>query len=211
MSATYTELEWPSAAPGNGDSGAGLADAFVRIVSGLEGVERVCDLGCGNGYLAGKLAAAGFNVTGVDASQSGIEIARQVYSQPSFVFAEIDKAVELVGTEQFDLVVSSDVIEHLYRPAVLFEVAAELLRPEGQIVIGTPYHGYLKNLVLSISGRMDRHFGALDDGGHIKFFSVNTLSSLIQSNGFADLKFDFYGRAPWLWMNMICHARKNAR
>jgi 2-polyprenyl-3-methyl-5-hydroxy-6-metoxy-1,4-benzoquinol methylase len=89
MSATYSEFEWESAGPGNGDSGAGLADAFVRIVSGLEDVRRVCDLGCGNGYLAGKLAAAGFDVTGVDASQSGIEIARQVYSKPTFVFSEI--------------------------------------------------------------------------------------------------------------------------
>ena len=211
MSATYSEFEWQSAAPANGDSGAGLADMFVRIVSGLKGVERVCDLGCGNGYLAGQLATAGFDVTGVDASQSGIEIARRAYSGPKFVFSELSHAVELVGSEKFDLVVSSDVIEHLYRPAVLLEVASDLLKPDGQILIGTPYHGYLKNLALSLSGRMDSHFGALDDGGHIKFFSVRTLSSLLQRHGFVDLKFDFYGRGPWLWMNMICHARRNGQ
>jgi len=28
------------------------------------------------------------------------------------------------------------------------------------------------------------------------------------SCGFVDLNFTFYGRAPWLWKNMICHARK---
>lgn len=58
---------------------------------------------------------------------------------------------------------------------------------------------------------MDAHFGALDDGGHIKCFGVKTLSSLFRQHGFVDLKFDFYGRAPLLWMNMICRARKSVK
>ncbi len=131
MSATYTEFEWQSEAPGNGESGAGLAQTFVRIISGLERVERICDLGCGNGYLAGLLADAGYDVTGVDASPSGIEIARSTYSAPKFIFSQLDRAVEHAGAEQFDLVISSDVIEHLYRPAVLLEAASALLNPAG--------------------------------------------------------------------------------
>jgi len=78
------------------------------------------------------------------------------------------------------------------------------------LLIGTPYHGYLKNLAIAITGRMDSHFSALHDGGHIKFFSVRTLSQLMAAHSFADLSFEFYGRAPWLWKNMICHARKPA-
>jgi hypothetical protein len=58
---------------------------------------------------------------------------------------------------------------------------------------------------------MDAHFSVLHDGGHIKFFSVKTLSDLVSSHGFVDLKFEFYGRAPWLWMNMLCHARKGSK
>jgi hypothetical protein len=30
----------------------------------------------------------------------------------------------------------------------------------------------------------------------------------MRSHRFDDLSFTFYGRAPWLWKNMICHARK---
>jgi hypothetical protein len=58
---------------------------------------------------------------------------------------------------------------------------------------------------------MDAHFSALHDGGHIKFFSVNTLSKLMHIHQFEDLSFTYYGRAPWLWKNMICHARKATR
>ena len=209
MSATYTEFKWLSAGAANGEAGEALAQRFLKIVSGLDQVERICDLGCGNGYLAGHLATAGYDVTGVDASESGIEIARRTHRAPNFIFADIDQAVALAGPEKFDLVISSDVLEHLYRPASLLEAASALVKPQGQILIGTPYHGYVKNLFLSLTGRMDAHFDALDDGGHIKFFSVRTLSSLVARHGFVNLNFHYYGRGPWLWMNMICQARKD--
>lgn len=204
---TYTEFEWPTEDAGNGASGEKLTGVFVELVRKLEGVSSICDLGCGNGHISGRLAAMGYVVTGVDASESGIQIARRAYPSVQFISALIDSELHTTFG-QFDLVVSSDVIEHLYRPADLLETAFSLLKPGGQLLLGTPYHGYWKNLVLAATGKLDSHFSALHDGGHIKFFSVKTLSSLIKVHGFTDLSFTFYGRAPWLWKNMICHARK---
>ena len=201
----YTEFEWQTEAAGNGDSGEKLTNVFVELVKKLDGVRSICDLGCGNGHISGRLAALGYDVTGVDASASGLQIARRSYPGVEFVQALIDRDLNL---GQFDLVISSDVIEHLYRPSDLLEATASQLKPGGHVLLGTPYHGYLKNLVLAATGKMDAHFSALHDGGHIKFFSVSTLSKLMQSHGFADLSFTYYGRAPWLWKNMICHARK---
>jgi 2-polyprenyl-3-methyl-5-hydroxy-6-metoxy-1,4-benzoquinol methylase len=201
---TYTEFEWHAESASNGDSGEKLTSVFVELVKKLEGVRSICDLGCGNGHITGRLAETGFQVTGVDASPSGIAIARRAYPKVEFVEALIDRELRV---RQYDLVLSSDVIEHMYRPSDLLEAARALLKPGGQILLGTPYHGYLKNLVLAATGKMDAHFSALHDGGHIKFFSVKTLSRLIREHGFEDLSFLFYGRAPLLWKNMICHAR----
>ena len=203
----YTEFEWQNERAGNGASGEKLTEVFVDLVKRIEGVRSICDLGCGNGHITGRLAALGYQVTGVDASASGIKLARRTYPGVEFVETFIDRDLKRLGS--FDLVISSDVIEHLYRPSDLLEAATSLLKPQGQIMLGTPYHGYLKNLVLAATGKMDAHFSALHDGGHIKFFSVRTLSTLMQSHGFEDLSFTFYGRAPWLWKNMICHARSN--
>ncbi len=208
---TYKEFTWRSPGPGNGETGFGLVQEFLTLIKPLENVKRICDLGCGNGFLAGRLAELGYEVTGVDASKSGVEIARKSYSKPRFLRSRIDSSLsENTGLNDFDLVISSDVIEHLYRPADLLEAATPLLKERGQILIGTPYHGYLKNLALSLTGKMDSHFCVLDEGGHIKFFSVKTLSALVQMHGFSDPHFTFYGRAPFLWMNMICHARKGS-
>ena len=203
----YTEFEWNTERAANGASGEKLTGVFVGLVKEIGGVRTICDLGCGNGHIAGRLASLGYEVTGIDASRSGIRIAQHAYPNVKFVEALINR--ELTGFDSFDLVVSSDVIEHLYRPSDLIEAAFSLLKPGGHILLGTPYHGYLKNLALAMTGRMESHFSALHDGGHIKFFSVKTLSRLMTAHSFDDLSFSFYGRAPWLWKNMICHARKS--
>jgi 2-polyprenyl-3-methyl-5-hydroxy-6-metoxy-1,4-benzoquinol methylase len=205
---TYTEFEWLAEAAGNGESGEKLTRVFIKLVQSLDAVQSICDLGCGNGHISGRLAALGYRVTGIDASRSGIQLARRTYPQAKFIEALIEPGLYKSIEGDFDLVISSDVIEHLYRPSDLPAAAHSLLKPGGQALIGTPYHGYLKNLVIAAGGKMDVHFSALHDGGHIKFFSVKTLSQLMTSHGFTDLSFSFYGRAPWLWKNMICKATR---
>jgi hypothetical protein len=58
--------------------------------------------------------------------------------------------------------------------------------------------------VLAISGKLDHHFRALMDGGHIKFFSVKTLTQLLEEENYVDIKFAFAGRVRGLWKSMLC-------
>jgi len=104
---TYTEFEWRAESAGNGESGEKLTRVFVELVKKLDGVQSICDLGCGNGHITGRLAALGYHVTGVDASASGIQIAQRAYPRVEFVHALINHELNL---GQFDLVISSDVI-----------------------------------------------------------------------------------------------------
>jgi 2-polyprenyl-3-methyl-5-hydroxy-6-metoxy-1,4-benzoquinol methylase len=206
----YGFSPYDSPGPGNAKIGLALAAIVSGIVARLPDVKRVCELGCGNGYLSGLLARSGYRVVGVDASESGIEIARRAHGEHGkFVCARIDGALPAtLGAERFDAVISAEVIEHLYRPRDLLECANELLDPGGWLVLSTPYHGYLKNLALSVLDAWDVHHTVGWEGGHIKFFSVKTLSSLVAGNRFDIRRFHYFGRAPWLWKNMICVARK---
>lgn len=80
--------------------------------------------------------------------------------------------------------------------------------PGGVAILSTPYHGYWKNLGLALTGRMDRHFTALWDHGHIKFWSVDTLGELLREAGFVDVRFERVERIPALAKSMIAIARK---
>lgn len=205
----YSQFRYVTPGPSNGDTGAALAAKLVRLVSGLDQVRSICDLGCGNGYLSGLLAGPGLQVVGVDASESGVAIAKAALGERGeVVCARIDPGLPgIMGDARFDAVISSDVIEHMYLPRDLLQCARELLNPGGWLVLGTPYHGYLKNLALGILDRWDAHHSVDWDGGHIKFFSVRTLSRMVTEAGFEVQRFDYFGRLPWLWMNMICVAR----
>jgi 2-polyprenyl-3-methyl-5-hydroxy-6-metoxy-1,4-benzoquinol methylase len=206
----YQDYGWSHAGPSNSEGGHELAELFCRLAQQIGNGLRVCDLGCGNGYMAGLLARQGFSVVGVDASKKGVGIARANFPQAEFAVAQMGGELgEIVGRD-FDLVISSDVIEHLYRPSDLMEAAAATLKPGGHALIGTPYHGYLKNLALAVTGRMDGHFGVNWDGGHIKFFSVKTLGELLARHGFEVYQWSYYGRLQWLWKNMVAHARKQS-
>lgn len=165
---------------------------------------RVLDLGCGNGSLSQAIARQGYDVTGIEPSTSGIQLAQTQYPMCKFIEASIYNLPYANLENQFDVVVSAEVIEHLLYPRELVRAAKRCLKSGGQLILTTPYHGYWKNLALALTGKMDEHFTVLWDGGHIKFFSPKTLGQLMEQEGLSQIQFKFTGRYPYLWKSMIC-------
>lgn len=188
-----------------------LWPAIQRLLPIPRRAERptALDIGCGNGYIASRLRALGFDVIGVDASPDGIALARQAYPDIRFEVASVyDDLVARLDREDFYLVLSSEVVEHLYYPRKLLQIAFDMLRPGGTIIVTTPYHGYVKNLALSVCNKWDDHHTVDWDGGHIKFFSERTLKAMLEVTGFTDIQFSNAGRVQWLWKSIVCRARR---
>lgn len=168
---------------------------------------RAFDLGCGNGATCQMIHSLGFEVTGVDISASGIKQAQTAHPAIHVHVGSVyDDLAAIYGT--FPLVINLEVIEHCYYPRALVKSFWDLIAPGGFGFLSTPYHGYLKNLALAITGRMDAHFYALWDGGHIKFFSMTTLRQLLHEAGFKDVRFIRVGRIPPLAESMIAVVQK---
>ena len=170
---------------------------------------RIVDLGCGNGYVASRLRGLGHVVIGVDVSAEAVAVARSAHPAMCFKVASLedDDLAARIG-EGFDCVVSLEVIEHLYRPCRLFEQSRRLLRHGGWLVVSTPYHGYAKNLALSVLSRWDRHFAVGWEGGHIKFFSRRTLTAMAKACRFVPERWIGVGRLPGLWKSMMLVATR---
>jgi 2-polyprenyl-3-methyl-5-hydroxy-6-metoxy-1,4-benzoquinol methylase len=184
-----------------------LTDHILAICRRVS-ARRVLDLGCGNGALCGALSAAGFEVVGCDPSEDGIAFARRTFPHIPFHLLGVYDDCAVLGDDDFDVVVSTEVIEHISRPRSLPRFASKVLRSGGHLVLTTPYHGYIKNLALAVSGKLDAHFTVLWDGGHIKFWSRATLSRLLTEEGFDVTGFIGAGRIPYLWKSMIVIAQK---
>ncbi len=170
---------------------------------------RAFELGCGNGAASHMLWTSGFDVTAVDASESGIEIARASFPQCSFVCASAyDDLAARFG--RFDLVLSLEVVQHCTNPRKVARALFDLVEPGGVGIVSATYHGYTKNLVLALSGRLDGHLNALWDSGPVKFFSVRTLRTLLEEVGFRRIEFRLAGRTPLLAKSMVAIAYKDA-
>ncbi len=171
---------------------------------------NILDLGCGNGALVNELIQMGYKAYGTDASVTGIEQASRV--NPShFAVQDLSKDTlpDPFDKIPFHVIISTEVIEHLYDPRGFIKFAKQILQQAGggEIILSTPYHGYLKNLVISIFGKWDNHADPLWDGGHIKLWSKATLNKLLTEQGFVVEKFIGCGRFPFMWKSMIIKAR----
>jgi 2-polyprenyl-3-methyl-5-hydroxy-6-metoxy-1,4-benzoquinol methylase len=187
-----------------------LDEEVLSILAQLSwpaGERRVFELGCGNGSFAKVMSEHGYAVTATDASIDGIKLAR--CSFPGITFhngSAYDDLSKKFG--KFNAVVSLEVVEHIFEPRKYVATVHELLEHGGAAIISTPYHSYVKNLALSVSGKMDAHFTALWDYGHIKFWSMKTLRILLLEAGFQEVWFRRVGRIPPLAKSMIAVAKR---
>lgn len=206
MSNTVEDYGWQSA---EGPQSCGyIGPAVLDLIKSM-GAQRVVDIGAGNGSLCGMLRKSGLSAVGIEYDAAGVEVARKAYPDLKFYNLGVqDDPADIIAAEGlFDVVVSTEVVEHLFSPHLLPIFAKRLLKPGGKIIISTPYHGYLKNLALSVADKWDRHHTALWHGGHIKFWSRDTLTTLLQENGFEVERFVGVGRMPLLWKSMILIAK----
>jgi 2-polyprenyl-3-methyl-5-hydroxy-6-metoxy-1,4-benzoquinol methylase len=164
---------------------------------------RILDLGCGNGVLTKKIADLGYDVVGVDPSESGVEGAKKMFPDIDFKVCGVYDDPEKAGLGKFELVVAEEVIEHLYYPDELLKFSRKVLDKNGILIITTPYYGYLRNLLLGIFNRWDHHLTPLWDHGHIKLFSKKTMLRLLVRNQFKMIQFQGIGNLPYLWRNMV--------
>jgi len=98
---------------------------------------RVLDIGCGAGFLSNYLANAGFEVTGLDASRSSIEVASRhdVTGRAQYVLG--DALLRPFADCSFDAVCAMDFLEHVEHPVRAIAEASRVLRPGGTFFFHT--------------------------------------------------------------------------
>jgi SAM-dependent methyltransferase len=183
---------------------AARAEAIIGLLRRATS-RRVVDAGAGAGLLTARYAHAAEEVVALDLSHEAIAAAPSLGAHVRFVQADLE-ATWPVPSDFADVVVSSEVIEHLFEFASYLREAARVLKPGGALYLTTPYHGRLKNVVLALWG-FDRHFCSYDSG-HIRFFTNAHLGRLLAAAGFVDVRFGWLGRIGPLAKSTVVTARK---
>lgn len=95
----------------------------------------VADLGCGGGLLAKFFVDSGAQLIGLDISPASVRVASHHVAPAVFVCADVQRAPIADGVA--DIVLLSDVVEHVADPARAFAEAARILRPGGVCFVST--------------------------------------------------------------------------
>lgn len=99
------------------------------FIERIKAGEKVLDIGCGNGSVTFSLAEAGAIVTGIDINESLIQSARHRYKWANLSFI-VGDATQVLPTGCFDVVVLSNVLEHIDNRRHFLVTVHEKVRPK---------------------------------------------------------------------------------
>ena len=151
-----------------------LIDEFLTddMVAGKD----TLDVGCGLGYFSKRLAERGAKLIACDIGPNLVQRTRDLVG----CRAEVADALELVqqfGRDRFDLVMSSECIEHTPSPQRALEQMAAVLKPGGYLAVSTP------NIVWSPVVKLATALRLRPFDGHERFSSWSGMRRVLTSSG----------------------------
>jgi 2-polyprenyl-3-methyl-5-hydroxy-6-metoxy-1,4-benzoquinol methylase len=148
---------------------------------------RLLDVGFGAGALLRVARDAGWNTHGVEASRAAVDQGNR-HRLGELVHGDFLHATWPEG--HFDVVVMTELVEHLILPESFLEAAARLLRPGGLLYMTTP-HGR------GISGRMlGASWSVLRPPEHLHLFSIASMKELLRRTSFVGARVYTQGILP---------------
>jgi len=168
--------------------------------------ERVLDVGCGHGIVLFNLKDKFKELYGIELSKARVETARKTLA--GYNTHIVEGNIEL-GTPfdeaYFDVVICSDVIEHVIDVKAAFWEMHRLLRKGGSLVLNTPNVARWKGRLTLLFGKFPstsapsegidvRAEGELLDGGHLHYFTFSLLNNLCREVGFSQVSNYGFGR-----------------
>jgi 2-polyprenyl-3-methyl-5-hydroxy-6-metoxy-1,4-benzoquinol methylase len=145
---------------------------------------QILDIGCGEGFFAAKIAAAGNQVVGIDL----LPEAKLVSTFEQYISADLDKGLSdakvALANHHFDRILLQDVLEHLRHPEQLLQDCHDLLKPSGQLLVSVPNIANITVRIALLLGRFEYAQRGILDKTHMRFFTRRSARRLLEENGY---------------------------
>jgi 2-polyprenyl-3-methyl-5-hydroxy-6-metoxy-1,4-benzoquinol methylase len=147
---------------------------------------RVCDYGCGPGYLIDHLLKRNLQVYGIDFSKESVQLMNQRLANYSNFLGCSTLDNNEWKNLKFDIIIVSEVVEHLYDSdlSVLFENISLILAEGGKFIFSTPNNEQLSKSIV-YDQKLDRF---LHKWQHVRCWTKNSFTGVLNLNGFEVIK-----------------------
>ncbi|XP_002167926.3 ubiquinone biosynthesis O-methyltransferase, mitochondrial [Hydra vulgaris] len=181
---------------------------------------KVLDVGCGGGILSEPIARLGAEVVGIDPLQENIEAAKSHLSfQPELINLKYQCTLleELCAKELFDLVVVSEVLEHVNEPRTFVAYCCSHVKPGGYILFTTINRTFIASLLAKYVAEYIFRIVPINTHDENKFVPPYELTGYLQNSGMYKPTYLGMSLNPltmqWSWIpstlvNYACHAQK---
>jgi len=166
----------------------------VKIVNWVGKTKRVLDIGCATGYLAEQMKKNGCYVVGVENDPDAANIAKQ-YCE-NVIIGDIEHLKKLpYPKEYFDVIVYSDILEHLRRPDLVLMRFKKYLATNGHVIASIPNTAIFSVRLKLLFGKFEYEEKGILDKTHLRFFTLKTAKSLFETSGYEVIEVDYTGPA----------------
>ena len=199
-----------------------LRVGFIKERSTLEG-KKVLDVGCGGGILAQALGELGAEVTGIDASEKTIGVAKShselIKSDVKFFQQTIEEFVSSNPEAKFDVITCLEMLEHVPSPGDIINSCSKILNDNGDIFFST-INRNPKSYLFAVIGA-EYVLNLLPKGTHEyeKFIKPSELAKWIRDAGLTTQETiglsynpltDNYWLGKDIQVNYMVHAKKES-
>ena len=147
---------------------------------------KILDIGCGGGLLCEPLTRLGADVTGIDASEQNIKVAKLHSEEMNLKIKYINASPEQLNLRnKFDIILNMEIVEHVSNVEIFIKNCSELISKNGIMFVST-INKNLKSYLFAIVGA-EYVLRWLPIGTHDwnNFLKPNELENIVTKNNFS--------------------------
>lgn len=176
----------------------------LKVVNLVGNNKKVLEIGCASGRISKRLSNNGCTVVGVEIDKNSSIKAKKFCK--TVINGDVEDLDDLnYPNHYFDVLLFSNVLEHLRSPLDVLKNLKKYLKKDGYIVVAIPNIANIFIRMKLLLGKFDYEESGILDKTHLRFFYEKSAKELLKKAGFDIIKFDIVPCIPLLGINPQLH------